>query len=325
MFGYKFKKLYLFYAIVYLSSAILVGVLFAEPGLLKADELANLLGLSDSRLPVITDEELAQKKLFATGWECGKKDRFCAHILLNNSDRLLCVPAEVKGDSLMIPLAHFCLLAGGGLETGPEGKPLFIYSNRAYQIAADSPLLIGKDGSLTFPIAPYEAHGFLYVPLRFLCDALGIEINWRDESNVVLLYSRWVDAESLVAPMAALNETLLATIKEEEWPSRLEPVDVTVTFYFSKKNPPHTASGAIAAPGSIAADKDIPFGTQYYIPILDCIRDDCIFTVHDRGRAVKGDLIDVYVPNDFRGDPAVGALLRKGKFKTKAYLIHPEE
>ncbi|MCL1805139.1 MAG: stalk domain-containing protein [Clostridiales bacterium] len=319
------KKMVLCLIAALVLSAALFYALIADPGLLKAEELVGqLLGIPRNDFPTISDEELAEKALLPTGWDCGKKDRHCTHILINDSDFLLCVPTEVRDDHLMVPLGHFRLIAGCGLETDPEGKPLLIKFN-TYHLEAGSPLFTCGDDSWILPVAPYEAHGELYVPMRSLGERMGLKFSWHEKTDVVLIHSPGVSADALAAPFTALNQTLLAAMKEEEWPNCLEQVEISVTFYFSKKTPPYTASGAIAAPGSVAADAGIPYGTQFYIPILEAIREDCIFTVHDRGRAVKGDLIDVFVPNDLRSDPLVAAILRRGRFKTTAWLIPVED
>jgi 3D (Asp-Asp-Asp) domain-containing protein len=49
-----------------------------------------------------------------------------------------------------------------------------------------------------------------------------------------------------------------------------------------------TASGKRVAPGMVAADKSIPFGTKLRIDGLGT------FTVEDRGGAIKGRRLDVY-------------------------------
>jgi 3D (Asp-Asp-Asp) domain-containing protein len=227
----------------------------------------------------------------------------------------------------MIPLDHFRYIGGCGLETGADGSLRLIRNNRVFTLYADSLLLVCEDKTLAFPIAPYEAHGFLYVPLRFLCEALDMGIQWRAKSDAVVLHSLWADANQITGPLTALNQTLLAAFAEEEWSDwfeRLEPVDIAVTFYSSDRNPPYTASGYIAEAGSLAADSRIPYGTQYYIPELAMIKEDAIFTVHDRGGAVTGDLLDVFVPAHLQGDPAVYAVLRRGRFKTEGYRIHSE-
>ena len=53
-----------------------------------------------------------------------------------------------------------------------------------------------------------------------------------------------------------------------------------------------TASGKRVAVGMVAADpKILPFGTKVYIDGLG------IFTVEDTGSAIKGNCIDIYMPN----------------------------
>lgn len=52
-----------------------------------------------------------------------------------------------------------------------------------------------------------------------------------------------------------------------------------------------TASGVKAVEGvTIAAPPEIPFGTQIYIPVLDKL-----YTVADRGGAITGDRLDVFM------------------------------
>ncbi|MHB1651636.1 MAG: 3D domain-containing protein [Desulfitobacteriaceae bacterium] len=54
-----------------------------------------------------------------------------------------------------------------------------------------------------------------------------------------------------------------------------------------------TASGEQVEEGrTIAAPDSIPFGTQIYIPALDKT-----FTVIDRGGAIQGDRLDLYMEN----------------------------
>lgn len=54
-----------------------------------------------------------------------------------------------------------------------------------------------------------------------------------------------------------------------------------------------TTNGERAKEGrTIAADKSIPFGTEIYIPALDKH-----LVVSDRGGAIKGDRLDLYMEN----------------------------
>lgn len=52
-----------------------------------------------------------------------------------------------------------------------------------------------------------------------------------------------------------------------------------------------TASGTKAVEGrTIASDRNIPFGTQIYIPALHMT-----YTVEDRGSAIKGNKLDLFM------------------------------
>lgn len=83
--------------------------------------------------------------------------------------------------------------------------------------------------------------------------------------------------------------------------SRSEPVEkverriMRVTAYTSRDRGMNgkgiTANGEKAVEGrTIAADSSIPFGTQIYIPELGKT-----YTVVDRGGAIKGDRLDLYM------------------------------
>jgi 3D (Asp-Asp-Asp) domain-containing protein len=301
--------------------------MLAGAGMLIAEELADFLkeDSPQSFFALVTDEELANKQRLDTGWPCGEAERPCSHILINKSDSLLCVPTENKDGFLMVTLEHFRLIAGCGLDYGGDGKPRLVKYDQVYLLEAGSPLLTCGEKSWTFPVMPYEAHGFTYVPLRFLCETLDLEIIWREACEVVMLRSLWVDAGAIAAPVSAVNQTLLAALEKEEWPYGEDPVELTATFYYSSKDPVYTASGEQAEAGTIAADGSIPFGTRFYIPELDYIREDGIFTVQDRGSAIKGNTIDVFLPNPARKDKEVKNALNRGRFAVTGYMIPPAE
>jgi len=291
---------------------------------------ATFLNPPPGYMTAITDEDLAKKPLLDAGWACGKENRPCAHILINTSDALLCVPAETKDGCLMIPLEHFRLLAGCGLKTGMDGKTRLVKYDRVYLFDMEKGALLWSDEARLFPVAPYTAHGVTYVPLRALCEALGLEIRWRETGGNVLLNSPWVDIYTLQQYMAVINKTILTALEEQEAASAAaepaplvygEPMVITVTFYYSSRDPAYTASGNQAVAGSIAADSSLPFGTQIYIPELDFICENGVFTVHDRGSQIKGNTIDVFLPNDIRKDPAVAAALRRGRYTVTGYQI----
>ena len=70
----------------------------------------------------------------------------------------------------------------------------------------------------------------------------------------------------------------------------------TASYESTGKTPGHplygiTASGTVAAEGqTIAAPPTLPFGTKVYIPYFDKV-----FTVEDRGGAIQGKRLDVYM------------------------------
>ena len=111
------------------------------------------------------------------------------------------------------------------------------------------------------------------------------------------------------SPMTAAVSALEAVIEEQELaleqqreeaqaaiPILGEAKTVEVTFYYSSSpRGARTASGAAAYEGSIAADRSYPFGTLFYIPELSFIKADGIFEVLDRGSAIKGNIIDVFL------------------------------
>jgi 3D (Asp-Asp-Asp) domain-containing protein len=60
------------------------------------------------------------------------------------------------------------------------------------------------------------------------------------------------------------------------------------------------ADGHPAIPGVIAADTDIlPFGTKVYIEFDDMSEYNGIYTVHDTGGAVNGNIIDIYMNDNW--------------------------
>jgi 3D (Asp-Asp-Asp) domain-containing protein len=128
-----------------------------------------------------------------------------------------------------------------------------------------------------------------------------------------------VTAQSVSEAVAQRTQALEARANE---PVLSEPFEVEVTFYFaSKRWGTKTASGALAQVGTMAADPAIAYGTQYYIPQLGYIKSDAIFTVEDRGSAIRGNVIDIYLPNPDRSDPITQESMRIGRFTTTAYRV----
>lgn len=81
------------------------------------------------------------------------------------------------------------------------------------------------------------------------------------------------------------------------------------------KTPSHplygiTASGTVATEGqTIAAPPALPFGTKVYIPYFDQV-----FTVEDRGGAIQGDRLDIYMEDVYKA-------LQFGKKKLKILIL----
>ena len=310
-----------------------IANVWTNPGILIAEDLDSMrLNPPQGYMSMISDEELAGKVLLDTGWRHVDDDfpgLDCAHILINLNPSLLCVPVEVRQDFLMLPLSYFRFLAGCGLETGLDGRIRLVKYDRTYVVDPDSSTLSDGVHTWQFPIQPYEAHGLLFVPFRFFCEILELDIQWHDKNDIVLLHSPWVDAGSLAASISALNARLLDALRfaqapEEEAPVYGDPIEMTVTFYYSSSDPTYTASGSRAESGSIAAGSAFPFGARLYIPELQYIREDGVFTVHDRGTAITGNKIDVFLPNTIRGRAEVEAALRTGRLTVTAYPIAAE-
>lgn len=62
----------------------------------------------------------------------------------------------------------------------------------------------------------------------------------------------------------------------------------------------HTADGSLAKEYyTIAAPRDIPFGTMVYIPYFADAPNNGIFEVEDRGGAIKGNIIDIFFKSHY--------------------------
>lgn len=76
-----------------------------------------------------------------------------------------------------------------------------------------------------------------------------------------------------------------------------------------------TASGKkVKAWHTVAAPKDIPFGTKIYIPYFKDKPNKGIFVVEDRGGAIKGNRLDVYMES-------LSEALEFGRRKLEVYIL----
>jgi len=76
------------------------------------------------------------------------------------------------------------------------------------------------------------------------------------------------------------------------------------TEYECDKSPDHpyfgiTASGnRVSKWFTVAAGKELPFGTRIYIPYFKDMENNDIFVVEDRGGAIKENCLDIYTPDE---------------------------
>ena len=125
--------------------------------------------------------------------------------------------------------------------------------------------------------------------------------------------------EDLTVEAQAIEAALKA---QAQAPVLSEPFEVVITFYVpSRRNGSLTASGAYAKTGTIAADASVPFGTQYYLPGFTFIKSDGLFTVQDRGSAVYGNVVDIFLPSTAPTDAATKTALQAGRIKAIAYRV----
>lgn len=100
-----------------------------------------------------------------------------------------------------------------------------------------------------------------------------------------------------------MPETIVEPVKKEEPKTIMNVTAYTAGYESTGKTPDHpdygkTSSGAYVEQGvTIAAGKNIPFGTKIYIPYFDGKSGfgNGIFTVQDRGGAIGPNNIDVYM------------------------------
>lgn len=132
-----------------------------------------------------------------------------------------------------------------------------------------------------------------------------------------------VSMEAAQEDLAVEAQAIEAALKAQaQAPVLSEPFEVVVTFYVpSRRNGSMTASGAYATTGTIAADASVPFGTQYYLPGFTFVKSDGLFTVQDRGSAVYGNVVDIFLPSPAPADAATKAALQAGRIKAIAYRV----
>lgn len=112
--------------------------------------------------------------------------------------------------------------------------------------------------------------------------------------------------------------------KKEKSQTKMVPIKAELTAYCnceicSEEWGSETAMMTQTRKGVVAAPKDIPLGSTLYIPELKDYKDDCLFSVEDRGGAVqvKDDgtyIIDVWLSNH-------DDVIKFGRKKSTVYLV----
>lgn len=111
-------------------------------------------------------------------------------------------------------------------------------------------------------------------------------------------------------------------VKEDN--QNMEPIKAELTAYCnceicSEEWGSQTAMMTVTKKGVVAAPEEIPLGSTLYIPALKEYKDDCMFSVEDRGGAVKVKddgtyIIDVWLSNH-------DDVIKFGRQKCTVYLI----
>ncbi|MEA4890990.1 MAG: 3D domain-containing protein [Peptococcaceae bacterium] len=292
-----------------------------EPVTVKETDAVTVVreeGTEDS-LP----EDFVPGQVYAdTGCTCEAEGKQHSRFMINDSPYLYCLPVENADGTTMISLDQLARVCGYTL-TREEGVTTLANQDFSYILEDDSPWLISGSRIWALPVKPYEKMDDLYVPLRFMCEVLeDVDFTYDSENKIMHLSCPQAEPDQLTLSLTEENLDRKAIVQAATIAECGDPITVVITFYHDSERWGNiTASGVPATFGTVAADSSIPFGTQYYIPALDFIKGDGIFTVQDRGGAVKGNIIDVYLPETDREDPITKAAFRLGKFETEIYPI----
>ena len=119
----------------------------------------------------------------------------------------------LSGRRIMIPLRGIVEKLGGTVVYDPESQVIAgvrSANNKPFQvhIGSDHAVLNGKD--IALDAAPQVINGTIYVPLRFISEALGAKVNWQPRQNTVFItvnstITTLADEPTLTAPYPALH------------------------------------------------------------------------------------------------------------------------
>lgn len=94
-----------------------------------------------------------------------------------------------QGGSVLLPLREIGALLGIRTTWIPEGKRIVMNSAEAHiQMQLGSVEAVVNDGPYTMPAMPDNRDGVVYVPVRFVSEALGATVNWVEEDQRVDLF-----------------------------------------------------------------------------------------------------------------------------------------
>lgn len=126
-----------------------------------------------------------------------------------NDSSLMTVPAELQNGCSMIPVQHFAQVTGAVYVQLPSNTISLTKGNTTLTLTPGSLALFSKDGTQTMPAAPFIKDGLTYVPLRCLCEKLGIQVQWNAETRIISLTSEdsrdGMSAKDLLAKAAAAD------------------------------------------------------------------------------------------------------------------------
>ena len=127
---------------------------------------------------------------------------------------------------------------------------------------------------------------------------MALEWNASQQASTPGVTIKYLSVGDLLSPLRTASDPVVlinSQVSRGEPAQRVESRMMRVTAYTRNDKGMNdkgiTANGENALEGrTIAADSSIPFGTQIYIPELGKT-----FTVTDRGGAIKGDRLDMYM------------------------------